>query len=345
MLRPYSEWEDLFVASHANAAAHARAHALAESRRITVPGAGRGGTLGVGGLDAGVAEVGAGASPAAGKLRSSATVVPFDESEELELERGYRAGGAGSGAGASSARGAGASGAAPSHGASAARLRLEAALARKPPLPDSFSVYAVAGGAHTGLRGALHHALRPFGLHSGAALRRTLDQLVVFVANPLNIVDLMAIMPLTSTGGTITILRVLRLARVARLAHLSNRLVMARLLMRTLSRSGEALSLLVLLIFILCSFFGTVLFYVESGDYDPVRRTWLRPTLLGTGLEESPFRSIPVAMWWAVSTISTVGCMYPRLGETPPPAHRPPQRSHLFHHRAPSASSACPPSC
>ena len=202
-----------------------------------------------------------------------------------------------------------------------------------------------AAAAMRGVRGALHHALRPFGLHSGAALRRSLDQLVVFVANPLNIVDLMAIMPLTSTGGTITILRVLRLARVARLAHLSNRLVMVRLLMRTLSRSGEALSLLVLLIFILCSFFGTVLFYVESGDYDPVRRTWLRPTLLGTGLEESPFRSIPVAMWWAVSTISTVGCMYPRLGETPPPAHRPPQRSHLFHHRAPSASSACPPSC
>ena len=176
------------------------------------------------------------------------------------------------------------------------------------PLPDA---YAEAGelARRRGVRGGLGwRALRALGLESLASAKRTLDHLVLGVTTPFNIIDLVAILPISSTGTSITVLRVLRLSRVARLAHLSNRLVMVRLLTRTLLMSGEALLMLALLLLILCTFFGTVVFFVEGGEWDPVRRNWFRPSLTGESVEVSPFRSIPTSMWWAIVTVATVGC-------------------------------------
>ena len=43
-------------------------------------------------------------------------------------------------------------------------------------------------------------------------------------------------------------------------------------------------------------------FYCEAGTYDPASGLWIRPDPLGHGLEESPYKSIPAGMYWALVT-------------------------------------------
>lgn len=156
-----------------------------------------------------------------------------------------------------------------------------------------------------------------------AILERGIVQILSFIFNPLNIIDVAAVAPFyyslqyeSVTDGSITILRVLRLSRVLRLLRLSHRNHGYRLLMRTLINSADALFMLFYLITLGVILFGSILFYCESGEWDDQTQTWLRPDYIGTGTEESPFRSILVSFWWAVVTMATVGYgdLYPTTG-------------------------------
>ena len=162
------------------------------------------------------------------------------------------------------------------------------------------------------------------GRMSGPSAHRMLRVLFTYLADPLNIIDVAAVAPYyadiaandngtsTNTQGLL-VLRVLRLLRLARLVKITGRTAMFRLLQRTLVQSVEALIMLAFLLLIGVIIFGAIVFYCEVGDWDPELRSWYRPNVPGTAMEESPFRSIPASMWWGVVTMATVGYgdMYP----------------------------------
>jgi hypothetical protein len=173
-----------------------------------------------------------------------------------------------------------------------ARVPVTELVAAEPQLPVAFR----RGGG----------ALFALGLDSRDALLRTLASLIAFVFAPLNLIDLAAILPLVK-GSSLMLIRVVRMARIARLSHLSRRLTIVRLMFNTMLQSGEALFMMVLMVSIISIFFGAIAFFIEEGDYDAETREWWREDIDGTGIQITPFRSIPVAVWWAIVTLTTVG--------------------------------------
>jgi hypothetical protein len=153
---------------------------------------------------------------------------------------------------------------------------------------------------------------------------------VLFLINPANIIDLVAILPgivgwvgkVVSPGkpllegGAFVVLRLVRLTRIFR-AFKNPKLVEPVIVIgRTMRNSTKALYLLAFngLLGILIS--GSLMYLVEKGDWDPATRSykrivgeqWNKTTRVYEDVkEESPFYSIPHAFWWAVVTSTTVG--------------------------------------
>ena len=125
-----------------------------------------------------------------------------------------------------------------------------------------------------------------------------------FSKNMMNIIDLLAILPYFITLGTVfvdagkasshaaslAILRVIRLVRVFRIFKLSRHSKGLQILGQTLKASMRELGLLIFFLFIGVILFSSAVYFAEV-DYS----------------EESYFRSIPDAFWWAVVTMTTVG--------------------------------------
>jgi voltage-gated potassium channel Kch len=174
-----------------------------------------------------------------------------------------------------------------------AAARLHDLLAAEPPLPAAF--------AHR--RGDVWFAL---GVDSFSAVARSLEAVTRFFFKPLNLIDLLAILPL-SKGAPVLVVRVVRLARIARLAHLSTELVIVRLVGNALFHSIDSLITMSMMMVIVTVFFGSIAFFIEMGEWDPAQRDWMRTNIAGLAPEPSPFRSIPVSMYWAVVTLTTVG--------------------------------------
>lgn len=120
-----------------------------------------------------------------------------------------------------------------------------------------------------------------------------------FLYQPLNIVDLAAIVPfyvivaLEKTGSSLTslaILRVLRLVRVFRIFKLSRYSKALQLLMQTLRASIKELFLLVFLLVVITILFSSAFYYFET-EGDP----------------NTKFYSIPDTFWLSIVTLTTVG--------------------------------------
>lgn len=140
-----------------------------------------------------------------------------------------------------------------------------------------------------------------------------------YFSAPMNLIDFLAIAPFyvnllfAASLGNMSWLRILRVARVLRMFKVSKYTRGLQMMARTLQSSSNALYLLVFMLLLGVVLFGSLLFFAEVGEYDPIEKKWMRPDVIGIEKEESPFQSIPAALWCILVTFTTVGYgdMYP----------------------------------
>lgn len=121
-------------------------------------------------------------------------------------------------------------------------------------------------------------------------------QKLVFVRSFLNLIDVVAILPYYITlpmqdtkASSLGVLRVIRLVRVFRIFKLSRHSRGLQILGHTLRASLRELGLLIFFLLIGVILFSSAVYYAEGGE------------------DDSNFKSIPDAFWWAVVTMTTVG--------------------------------------
>lgn len=110
-----------------------------------------------------------------------------------------------------------------------------------------------------------------------------------------------------TVDGDTTILRVLRVARVLQLVKVTGRTEPFQVLIRTLRSSLLAFGLMLAYLCILAIFFAALVFYFESGEYDPVLGLWVRRNPSNSAFEPTPFRSVFSGLWYVVVTVTTTG--------------------------------------
>mmetsp|Transcript_24374 Transcript_24374/g.39284 ORF Transcript_24374/g.39284 Transcript_24374/m.39284 type:complete len:543 (-) Transcript_24374:246-1874(-) len=134
-----------------------------------------------------------------------------------------------------------------------------------------------------------------------------------WMKNPMNLVDLLSIMPILflifdSNGGAgFQVVRVLRLTRAFRVFKLGKYSEGLILFHRVIAKSLSALYLLFFFMLISTIVFGSTIYYAERGNWDDEKGYYVRPDLYGDGTERSPFTSIPRSFWWVIVTSTTVG--------------------------------------
>jgi len=106
------------------------------------------------------------------------------------------------------------------------------------------------------------------------------------------LIDLMAILPnflglIMAGGQSLMVIRAVRLLRVFRIFKLSRYTLAGRTLAKALYRSREKIFMFISVIVTLVVIFGTIMYLVEG--------------------EENGFTSIPVSIFWAIVTLTTVG--------------------------------------
>ena len=168
-----------------------------------------------------------------------------------------------------------------------------------------------------------------------------------FLVGPLNVIDLVAIVPfyieliLAATGGEMDLglMRIVRLVRIFRLLKLGKYNDGLQLLATTMAQSVTALSMLCFVLSIVLIIFSAVLYFVEKGAWCDASNDFCnhRVPALGHGIQgggpgwyynrgdhedaiyeqgclhasycrlKSQFQSIPVTMYWAMAAITTTG--------------------------------------
>lgn len=134
-----------------------------------------------------------------------------------------------------------------------------------------------------------------------------------FMSQPLNIIDLISIIPFyleiifSGADASFTVFRVLRLARVFRLFKLSKYIKILQTFARVMAKSLDALALMFFFVVLGALIFGSMMFYAEGGEWNEGYQMYMRPTKDGLGLEPTPFSSIPACFWFIFVTTTTVG--------------------------------------
>lgn len=145
----------------------------------------------------------------------------------------------------------------------------------------------------------------------------------------INVIDFLAIVPfyISIIGvGAKGSLRILRLLRVLRLFKLSKHHPGVAMLAEVMAMSGQPLLLLLFFNIIVVVLFGSLMYFAENEKFSvapefteaTIGCNSTEPALFPLGVivrtgrdmvteEVSPFRSIPVGLWWVVVTMTTVG--------------------------------------
>lgn len=134
-----------------------------------------------------------------------------------------------------------------------------------------------------------------------------------FITQPLNIIDLMAILPfylelfMGNAAGSGAVIRIIRLVRIFRIFKLSRYLPWVRVFTNALALSLQPLLMLVLVIAIGMVLFSSVIYYAERGEWIAADRQWVRYNPITDEKGRSPYQSIPDSFWWCIVTMTTVG--------------------------------------
>jgi voltage-gated potassium channel len=112
-----------------------------------------------------------------------------------------------------------------------------------------------------------------------------------FALGPMSVVDLLAVLPswLGFMGFDLRFLRALRMFRLARVAKAARYVRAIQLLGGVLRDRREELVVTTGLLLVLMVLSGSVVYYAENPS------------------QPEAFSSIPVSLWWAVATLTTVG--------------------------------------
>jgi len=140
----------------------------------------------------------------------------------------------------------------------------------------------------------------------------TFEDRCSFVLAPLNLVDLVAILPwyiekIAGAGGAgevLRVLRVLRVVRVFRVFKLAKYTESLGMFTACMVHSLEALKLLCFFFSMAVLIFSSLMYYAEQGTPTEVDGETL---LLRSDGNESPFTSISTTFWWSIVTMTTVG--------------------------------------
>mmetsp|Transcript_19177 Transcript_19177/g.47937 ORF Transcript_19177/g.47937 Transcript_19177/m.47937 type:complete len:869 (-) Transcript_19177:1237-3843(-) len=136
-----------------------------------------------------------------------------------------------------------------------------------------------------------------------------------FFFSPPNLVDFFAIIPfymelllagVMQIQGT-AVLRVIRLTRLFRLMKAVKYFETLQIIGRVLRRSMQALSVLLFYLTLCVCFSASLLYFAESGEWDPREEEWMRENWINGDREPTPFKSIPHSFWWCFVTYTTVG--------------------------------------
>mmetsp|Transcript_43728 Transcript_43728/g.129443 ORF Transcript_43728/g.129443 Transcript_43728/m.129443 type:complete len:792 (+) Transcript_43728:182-2557(+) len=105
------------------------------------------------------------------------------------------------------------------------------------------------------------------------------------------------------------VIKLTRLMRVVRAFRLGRRFEAVIIVARSMKRSVRALWVLVLNISMGMLIFGSMMYFLEQGDYQPESQVYKRnpPGLTEESYGVTPFQSIPHSFWWALVTSATVG--------------------------------------
>jgi len=149
------------------------------------------------------------------------------------------------------------------------------------------------------------------GLRSYAPYERgaPLHKLLRFVFSFGTAVDLLSIIPVfvARSGASAPGVQLLSVVRFVRLFMLLQNFAAFRVLLRTVRVSLLAMSLFVMYLVVILGFFAPIIFYFESGDFDPTSGRWIRPNSVGTSTEVTPFASAFHGLWFCIVTVTTVG--------------------------------------
>ncbi|OZJ06444.1 hypothetical protein BZG36_00592 [Bifiguratus adelaidae] len=135
-----------------------------------------------------------------------------------------------------------------------------------------------------------------------------------FIIQPMNIIDLITIVPFYITLAVpwesqyaIRAIRILRLFRIFRIFQFSKYSVGLHITTRVFLHSIEQLLLVSVYLLIVLLISSTLMFYAERGEFNNGDWQWYRWNPNSSQWEVSPYQSIIHSLYWSVVTVTTTG--------------------------------------